>query len=322
MSPRAKRLLAPLIVRAEHHLPALTRLRRAEPLPITLDRKRIYIVPTRFGLGFAVILLVMLLGALNYANNAALLLTCLLGAVAINSMLQTFRAMNGLRLLAIHPDTTEAGRPMTLELRFAGSGRPHPALRLDGWDAPAHFDVSAEGDGRVTLRLATTRRGWMSLPRLRVSCTWPFGWFRAWSWLAPAQRVLVYPRTEQHGPPLPPRDGENSSSRHDTGDEWSSLRDYQAGDPLRLIAWRASARSEELRVKTFEHAQAAHEEHISWSDAAGLDTEARIARLARWVTEAHRAGRQWSLQLPRTTFPTGGGDAHYHLCLRALAELP
>ena len=35
-----------------------------------------------FGVGFALLLLVMLLGALNYANNAALLLTCLLGAAA------------------------------------------------------------------------------------------------------------------------------------------------------------------------------------------------------------------------------------------------
>ncbi|HXD37208.1 MAG TPA: DUF58 domain-containing protein, partial [Rhodanobacter sp.] len=39
---------------AERRLPSLTRYRRAEKLPIELHRRRIYIVPTGFGLGFSV----------------------------------------------------------------------------------------------------------------------------------------------------------------------------------------------------------------------------------------------------------------------------
>jgi hypothetical protein len=70
---------------AERRLPALTRYRRPESLPIELHRRRIYIVPSGFGIGFSVLLLVMLVGALNYANNAALLLTCLLGAASAAS---------------------------------------------------------------------------------------------------------------------------------------------------------------------------------------------------------------------------------------------
>ena len=38
--------------RAERRLPSLTRLRSPEALPIVLHRRRIYIVPTGFGLGF------------------------------------------------------------------------------------------------------------------------------------------------------------------------------------------------------------------------------------------------------------------------------
>ena len=53
-------LLQRLLRRAERRLPALTRYRRPENLPIELHRRRIYIVPTGFGLGFSVLLLVML----------------------------------------------------------------------------------------------------------------------------------------------------------------------------------------------------------------------------------------------------------------------
>ena len=59
---------------AERRLPALTRYRQSEPLPIRLHPRRVYILPTRFGLGFAVLLMAMLIGALNFNNNPALLL--------------------------------------------------------------------------------------------------------------------------------------------------------------------------------------------------------------------------------------------------------
>jgi uncharacterized protein (DUF58 family) len=322
MAAAMSRLFAPLLARAERRLPALTRLRRPEPLPIALDRKRIYIVPTVFGFGFAAILLVMLLGALNYANNAALLLTCLLGAVAINSMLQAYRALDGLRLVAIHAGTAQTGTPLPLELHFDGGGRAHPALQLSGWGEERFLDVAAEGITHIALELPTHARGWMALPRLRIASTWPFGWFRAWSWLAPSQHVLVYPRPERGGPPPPPAAGGQSTQRREHGDEWSSLRDYQSGDALRQIAWKASARSDTLRVKTFDQAEPLRTWHLKWSATTPLGREARIARLARWVGEAHRAGRAWSLHLPAANYAEGSGEAHYHRCLRALAELP
>jgi len=55
-------------------LQLLARPRRPEALPQRLDRHRIYVLPTRFGLFVAVLLAAMLLGALNYNNNPALLL--------------------------------------------------------------------------------------------------------------------------------------------------------------------------------------------------------------------------------------------------------
>ena len=44
----------------------LFRFGRDEQLPIVLTQRRIFIVPTRVGLLFVVVLIVMLLGAINY----------------------------------------------------------------------------------------------------------------------------------------------------------------------------------------------------------------------------------------------------------------
>ena len=44
---------------------------RIDPLPMTIDRRRVYVLPTRFGLFYGVMVGVMFLGALNYNNNPA-----------------------------------------------------------------------------------------------------------------------------------------------------------------------------------------------------------------------------------------------------------
>ena len=113
-----------LLALAERRLPALTRLKQPETLPIRLDRHRIYVLPTRFGILFSAVLLVMLLGALNYNNNPALLLTCLLGGVAINSMLGAFRNLDGLALRSPTPEAVDDERDVHAVCRCAAYGIP------------------------------------------------------------------------------------------------------------------------------------------------------------------------------------------------------
>src|SRR3569623_543661 len=66
----------------------MTRTRRV-PGPVDVSRRRVYIVPTRFGYLFAVMLLVMLLGAMNYSNSMAFALTFLLSSMGLIAMHHT-----------------------------------------------------------------------------------------------------------------------------------------------------------------------------------------------------------------------------------------
>lgn len=319
MRAALRRLAQDARVRAERRLPALTRLRQAEPLPVELDRRRIYILPTAFGLGFGVLLFVMLIGALNYANNAALLLTCLLGAASAASMLVAFRTLDGLRLHGIRAGHAIAGEPLELVLDFAAR-RPRQAVRVDCAGSTQAFAVA--GATELHLQLATSRRGWLELPRLRIWSTWPLGLFRAWSWLHPRQTVLVWPRPEPAGPPpLLPADAQQRLRPH-AGEELAALRDYRRGDAPRHIAWKASARHHDLLVKDFEQAQPHASWRLDWHELRALEREARIARLARWLGEAEAQGRRYSLRLPDERIELGSGAQHYARCMSALAMLP
>ena len=64
--------------RWRRRLEGWARPRGPEALPVRFDRRRVYVLPTAFGLFFGALLLAMGIGALNYNNNPALLLCLLL----------------------------------------------------------------------------------------------------------------------------------------------------------------------------------------------------------------------------------------------------
>ena len=301
----------------------LARPRTPEALPARLDRRRIYVLPTAFGLFFFALLLTMGVGALNYNNNPALLLCLLLIGAALASLLWTQLQLSGLEVHAVHGEPVPAGRPMTVRLHAgAAPGRERRGLRIEGEDARAGLSLEM-ATGEATLLLETRRRGLRPLPRLRISTSRPFGLARAWSWVWPETPVLVYPAPEPAGPPLPSGDGDPAQARlHAAGDDLHHLRDWRQGDARRAIAWKPSARRDALIVRELERPQGA-DVVLDWTLTAGLAYEDRIRRLARWVDEAERDGRRYRLQLPgRPAVGPDAGVAHRHACLRALALLP
>lgn len=314
-------------------LRAFTRPRDPEVLPVSFDRRRIYVLPTRFGLFFGTLVLSMTIGALNYNNNPALLLALLLAGAAVASLIGAQLQLSALSVIAVEGEPVPAGQPLHLRVHAkAAPDRVRRGLRVDvettslgGIDPTAphavlHLD---QGFGEAALALPTTRRGWFDLPRLRVSTTRPLGLARAWGYAWSAQPLLVYPTPERDGPPVPVGAGNNAQSRlHPAGDDVHHLRNYRRGDARRAISWKHSARRDTLLVREYEQPVGA-DVALEWGDTAGLPHEARISRLARWVDEAERDGLRYRMRLPRQVdIGPAQGPLHRHTCLRALALMP
>jgi len=318
-----------LLAYAERRLPALTRLKRAETLPIALHRRRIYVVPTRFGLVYSVMLAIMLLGALNYNNNPAMLLTCLLAAAAYQSLFSGFRTLNRIALQAIKAHPCHAGGTLRFSFHFDAGPSARRALRLRMENAEQEagcydvvFDVPARDTVSVEASIPALRRGWQAIGRVRVWSEYPFGMFHVWSWLHPEFRALVYPRIEADAPAFPEAaSAANAATMRRGGDELSMLRDYRPSDARRLIAWKASARHDSLLVKEFDRPQN-REIVLDWHSLEGLFQEARISRLAAWVERAESLRVPYVLALPALRLGPGLGAEHQQSCLRALALLP
>lgn len=304
----------------DRRLPNLTRRHRNESLPITLNQRRIYIVPSGFGLFFAVMMLAIMAGALNYQNNGALLFGLLAVSLGAVSMLQTFRNLDRLSLTQVSADPVHVGDALHLAFQLRSEdSRTRYAVTLVLGREQRHVEIAPGATTIVEFALPGEARGWFQPEPVRISTTWPFGLFFAWSWLHSDARVLVYPRAETPPQPLPraPEDGRISGA--DPGDEdLRTLREYQRGDPLRLVAWKASARTGELLVRQLEAPQA-RETVLDYRRIEGLDVERRLSRLTRWVLEAERSGTRYRLVLPDAALGPDLGPAHRLRALKALA---
>ncbi|MBX8492266.1 DUF58 domain-containing protein [Pseudomonas cichorii] len=299
-------------------------VRRIPPAArIKLDHRRIFILPTRTGATFALVVFLMLLVSINYQNSLAYGLTFLLLSVGILAILHTYRNLGGLVLSAGLARSVFVGEPVQLRLRLESAGHAHQALGL-GWNAQTlqPGDVTAEGLTEVELTLPAETRGWLRAPRLRVESVFPLGIFRAWSWLDLEQTVLIYPRPIPGAMPLlqgvqPHAQDDGQATRGAGVDDYQGLRSYQPGDNRRRLHWKAYSRGQGLLVKEFTDLSG-HELCLDFM-ALGGDIEERLSRLCYWVLELSQRQQPFALRLPGFLSAVDSSDAHREACLRQLA---
>jgi uncharacterized protein (DUF58 family) len=291
-------------------------------LPVILERRRLYILPTRAGLAFLALLFLMLLAGLNYANSLALFLTFLLTGFALVAMQQCHRNLLGTEVVAAVAPAVFARGTGALQLTLGNSMQVSRA-RLEvalPHGARLTEDLPPRARQRLDLPLPAPARGIVHVERVRLSTAHPFGLFRAWTWVHTPITMVVYPHP--HGSlPLPAEGARNTGARARTGagaDEWMGLRPFRDGDSPRQVDWKAYAREAPLLVK--EYVQGASElRMLDFARLAHLDYEARLSQLARWVVDAEAHGERYGLVIPAVRLLPDRGPEHRHRCLAALA---
>jgi uncharacterized protein (DUF58 family) len=296
---------------------------------VVLGQRRVYILPTGAGLGFAALLLALLIGSVNYSLGLGFGLTFVAGACAVVDMIATWRNLAHLRLRPGRAPAVFAGEEAAFELQVVNRSalaRYAVWLDFDSAPEPRHpVDVAAAGSASVMLVAPTRTRGWMRAPRVRLLTRFPLGLFRAWSYWQPDSRALVYPFPEQDAPPLPMHGRPSPDGVGSAGsDDFAGVRSYQPGDPLRHLAWRQIARLDpayggQLVTKQFEGG--AIDELLLDFDALPprLDLELRLSRMTRWVLEAEQRALPYAFRLGRLHYDPALGSGHQDACLRALA---
>jgi uncharacterized protein (DUF58 family) len=288
---------------------------------VALNHRRVFILPTLRGLGFVLLTALVLLIAFVYNNNLAYMLAFLLASIFFITMVHSYKSLAGLIVqkgrskpvfaeeaagFDIHIDNpTELDRQqlrVTLQDTQDLAIRPHDSLH-------------------ITLYSTTYKRGWHQPGSVTLSSTYPLGLFRAWSPIRFDLKTLVYPKPAQAEIPFPQTHSSQTQNGtgHNGSDDFYGLQEYQSGDSIRRIHWKAFAKGIGVFSKQYSGEQSTEEVWLDYAYTPGHTTEERLSQLCRWLVDAEQAGIRYGFALPGLTVPPDHGLTHYQKCLEALA---
>ncbi|USA43204.1 DUF58 domain-containing protein [Spongiibacter taiwanensis] len=291
---------------------------------LSLDHQRIFIFPARTGLGFLILLALMLLLAINYQNNLIFILCFWLFSLLLITIMHSYRNVAGLQLRAGAAEPVFAGQTAVFKLYLDGGGRLRESLHL-GFVGQEDVTVSlpaadAPQSCEVQLHTVAGRRGRFSPGRLQISGYFPLGLLRCWSLVRLDWHCIVYPAPKALRP-LPLSAGGEGDSGEDLrgeSEEFSGFKTYRPGDPPRRIHWKALAKGQGLISRYFE-AQQSQELVLDWFSLEGLGGEEKLSTLCAWALQCDQRGLLYGLRLPGQEIASGSGEAHLERVLTVLA---
>jgi len=284
--------------------------------------RRIYVLPTAYGMLFVLLILLLLIGSVNYSNNPAFLLTFLLGGILLVSVFRAWQNLEGLQLQFLPATEVFAGQEASLPLRIEPGRRERPSLQVSFHQhRPMLLDCPAGESRVVQLAVPTERRGWLRPGRLTLESRYPLGLIRAWCYVEAGDlRILVYPAPARFwsAPAAPGYGGTQSGDRGVGTDDFVGHRGYRSGDGLKQLDWKIMARERGLMIKQFG-GDRSEQVWLDYDALAPLEREKRIAQLTRGVLDLEYGGGLYGLRMPGLEIGLGRGPAHRAGCLRALA---
>ena len=286
--------------------------------------RQIYILPTRYGLLYAGMLLAMLFGANNYGSNPGFLLTFLFAGLGMAALFQTWKNLLGLEV-AIRPGDPvfQGNRAEYVATVFNTHLHQRAGLQVyatGNRSGQGSADIPAQASDNIVFYRNTVSRGWLTSGRVALETRFPLGLFRAWCYVDTDASVLVYPAPAEHADGLRQagRARHRNRARQSGDDDFAGHRPYQRGDTAMHVDWKALARGRGWHVKQFD-APGGEELWLDWDTVSVAGTEKRLSALTRAVLDLDRAGLSWGLDLPGNVLPVNSGRGHRNQCLRALA---
>ncbi|WAJ71414.1 DUF58 domain-containing protein [Catenovulum adriaticum] len=290
-----------------------------------LNKRNIFILPSRAGIAYLLITFAIFLLATNYENNLSLLLSYWLISVWIIILYLSYFNLSGLHCQAKAIQAVHAHDKIQLDIHLNST-----KLRFDlNWQDEAQTHIKQLKPNLQLLKLNWTApsRGVWQLPRIKLFSQAPLGLFTAFSYLDFNQQTLIYPKPLAcpeylAGTGKAGDKSDNYNIDHKmSGYDFQGLKNYQAGDALSRVAWKRITINQNWQIKQFDQPQSSQVwyaiQHIS-----AQTHEDKLRKLTWLIIQAEAQGYQYGLQLNHTELPPAQGPDHLTQCLILLAKHP
>jgi len=298
--------------------------RRSGPFDgsVTLTRDRVYIVPTKAGVIFSLLLLTLLIGSINYEKSLGFVLTFLLVGIGNIALLSTWRNIAGLELKKSDTAAVFAGNTATFNIQLVNRqlvDRRSLVISQHGNEQDV-VDCTPNSNQLIKFKVPAEKRGQLDAGRFRLHTEYPTGLFIAWTWADLSMSCIIYPEPDKKtfAPAYDNSEsGDNDVSGHGL-ENFSQLRKYQQGDSISRISWKAAAKNDQLFSKEFIGSKPVTH-WINWHDITADNTEHRLSIMCALIIHAEENQQAYGIKLPGKQIQPGTGNKHFHQCLTALA---
>lgn len=297
-------------------------LNRTQPpaSQVTLQQNRIYILPSRLGCWFGLLIVLLYLLGTNYQNNLILITAFMLISLFLVTMLQSFYNLYRLHVKIVADAECFAGQDAFIEITL--NSEAAQMLQLGFFKHKGDYLAPlVKAETHLALPLPALSRGCYELPRLKIASHYPFGLFRCWSYPALQAKIWIYPtplQTQHIKQPV--NDSMNRPASALAMPEADWLKNYQTGDLPARILWKKLAANPNMTVVRYAPPTATeHEQWIQVPSLTGIALETALCEATAKLISLEKAGQAYGMILPNQTIAPARGAAHYQRCLQELA---
>lgn len=303
---------------------AMLKKRKHFKQSLTLNHSNIYIFPSKFGLAFVALTILVYVLGINYQNNLVLLCSYLMLSFLLVNFVIAFSNLYNLtiKLTGLMPGFQHSGYSVNLQLSNTAN-TASLAIEID--NAPPYFvsNISSEVT-KVSINVKQAKRGKHRVPRIKLFSRYPFGLVTTWSYLLSDNNVYIYPTPlaySIHKINLNDLDVESDpqSNTKSLSENYHGVRPYQDGDKVNRISWKHYAKNQVLATKDFSTGLSS--EYVFSLNSVPGNTEQKLQHLCYLLTHAEQEQLSYSLLLPKKQIALGSGKEHLTLCLEAISDV-
>ncbi|MGM0418508.1 MAG: DUF58 domain-containing protein [Thermodesulfobacteriota bacterium] len=299
--------------------------RKITDLPCEIDKKKVYILPSRPGLIFLSVILVIFVGSFNENNNMGLLFSFFLFSLLILTIKETRNALLHLKINSVNIENSFAGSKAKTEIFLASATEKKENIQIKINSNHTNIDSIDQNSGaRAVLFTDTFKRGIYEYPEIIVSSHYPYGIFNSWTYLMPPEKQIVWPKPANRAvsvTQLKNMQEENSKNaiKNKHEDEFKGLREYEKGDSIKRISWKAYSRGMGLLIKDFSTELKNEEVNILWDKINIKDTETKLSVICKTILDLESSDIKYGLKIPGFEIKPSQGLRHKNYCLEILA---
>lgn len=212
----------------------------------------------------------LILGEIQVALLAVSFLTCVVAGHALDRRYVSIAVLDEAGQEAFATTGHVVDQPITVRIRIANDGwmplfsfriQPYGADALELGEVDDRFQLASRTAAEAEFAISAQRSGRWMLHGFDVAVTDPLGLLEARDYLPSMHAFECYPhaargasKTRAHRMEAMAIQsvGRHMVSQTGTGTVLRELRDYNPGDPLRNVAWKATARHRRLIARDYE----------------------------------------------------------------------